>query len=159
LLFGTIRTIRNLRADTDIKPGVKVTAILQSDSAKEREIISNGAIYIKDLARVENLTITASLDAEPPLNPPLGKGGAIAGVIGTVQVLIPLAGVVDLVALRGKLEKKLAKIEGEIKHTSARLTNQKFVEKADPQVVQVARDALAEAEKQAEILRDRLKLF
>ncbi|PHX55451.1 valine--tRNA ligase [Tychonema bourrellyi FEM_GT703] len=175
LLFGTIRTIRNLRADTDIKPGVKVTAILQSESEKERQILSDGAIYIKDLARVENLTITASLEEEPPLNPPLGKGGqggslnpplgkggqggSIAGVVGTVQVLIPLAGVVDLVALRVKLEKKLAKIEGEIKHTSARLTNQKFVEKADPQVVQVARDGLAEAEKQAEILRDRLKLF
>ncbi|HBK97266.1 MAG TPA: valine--tRNA ligase [Microcoleaceae bacterium UBA10368] len=172
LLFGTIRTIRNLRADTDIKPGVKVTAILQSESAKERQILSDCAIYIQDLARVENLTITASLDAEPPLNPPLGKGGqggslnpplgkggSIAGVVGTVQVLIPLAGVVDLVALRAKLEKKLAKIEGEIKHTSARLANQKFVEKADPQVVQVARDGLAEAEKQAEILRDRLKLF
>jgi valyl-tRNA synthetase len=151
LLFGTIRTIRNLRADTDIKPGLKVTAILQSESEKEREILSDCAIYIKDLARVENLTITASLEAD--------LGQTIAGVVGTVQVLIPLAGVVDLVALRGKLEKKLAKIEGEIKHTSARLTNQKFVEKADPAVVQVARDGLAEAERQAEILRDRLKLF
>ena len=151
LLFGTIRTIRNLRNDTDIKPGLKVTAILQSESPKERQILSDCAIYIKDLARVENLTITASLDAE--------LGQTIAGVVGTVQVLIPLAGVVDLEALRVKLEKKLAKIEGEIKHTSARLTNQKFVEKADPQVVQVARDGLAEAEKQAEILRDRLKLF
>ncbi len=151
LLFGTIRTIRNLRADTDIKPGVKVMAILQSESEKEREILSGGAIYIKDLARVENLTIAASLDAD--------LGQTIAGVVGTVQVLIPLAGVVDLDALRVKLEKKLTKIQGEIKHTAARLTNQKFVEKADPQVVQVARDGLAEAEKQAEILRDRLKLF
>ena len=151
LLFGTIRTIRNLRNDTDIKPGLKVTAILQSESEKERQILSDCAIYIKDLARVENLTITASLDAE--------LGQTIAGVVGTVQVLIPLAGVVDLAALRAKLEKKLAKVEAEIKHTAARLTNQKFVEKADPQVVQVARDGLAEAEKQAEILRDRLKLF
>ena len=151
LLFGTIRTIRNLRNDTDIKPGLKVTAILQSESPKERQILSDCAIYIKDLARVENLTITASLDAE--------LGQTIAGVVGTVQVLIPLAGVVDLAALRAKLEKKLAKVEAEIKHTAARLTNQKFVEKADPQVVQVARDGLAEAEKQAEILRDRLKLF
>ncbi len=151
LLFGTIRTIRNLRADTDIKPGLKVTAILQSESENERQILSGGAIYIKDLARVETLTIAATLDAD--------LGQTIAGVVGTVQVLIPLAGVVDLDALRAKLEKKLAKIEGEIKHTAARLTNQKFVEKADPQVVQVARDGLAEAEKQAEILRDRLKLF
>jgi valyl-tRNA synthetase len=162
LLFGTIRTIRNLRADSDIKPSVKVTAILQSESEKERQIISDGGVYIQNLAKVENLTVTASLDAEPPLNPPLGKGGqggSIAGVFGTVQILIPLAGVVDIEALRAKIEKKLTKVEGEIKSISARLANPKFVEKADPDVVQVARDALAEAQKQAEILGDRLKLF
>ncbi|NQE33905.1 valine--tRNA ligase [Microcoleus asticus] len=151
LLFGTIRTIRNLRADADIKPSVKVTAILQSESEKERQIISDGGVYIQDLAKVENLTVTASLDVD--------LGQTIAGVVGTVQVLIPLAGVVDLVALRAKLEKKLSKVEAEIKHTAARLTNQKFVDKATPDVVQGARDALAEAEKQAEILRDRLKVF
>ncbi|MEG4858843.1 valine--tRNA ligase [Microcoleus sp. K1-B6] len=151
LLFGTIRTIRNLRADSDIKPSVKVTAILQSESEKERQIISDGGVYIQDLAKVENLTVTASVDAD--------LGQTIAGVVGTVQVLIPLAGVVDLAALRAKLEKKLSKVEAEIKHTAARLTNQKFVDKATPDVVQGARDALAEAEKQAEILRDRLKLF
>ncbi|MEG5036397.1 valine--tRNA ligase [Microcoleus sp. AT3-D2] len=151
LLFGTIRTIRNLRADSDIKPSVKVTAILQSESEKERQIISDGGVYIQDLAKVENLTVTASLDAD--------LGQTIAGVVGTVQVLIPLAGVVDLAALRAKLEKKLSKVEAEIKHTAARLTNQKFVDKATPDVVQGARDALAEAEKQAEMLRDRLKLF
>ncbi|MEG4203865.1 valine--tRNA ligase [Microcoleus sp. Pol7_A1] len=151
LLFGTIRTVRNLRADADIKPSVKVTAILQSESEKERQIISDGGVYIQDLAKVENLTVTANLDAD--------LGQTIAGVVGTVQVLIPLAGVVDLAALRAKLEKKLSKVEAEIKHTAARLTNQKFVDKATPDVVQGARDALAEAEKQAEILRDRLKVF
>ncbi|MEG3968921.1 valine--tRNA ligase [Microcoleus sp. T2B6] len=151
LLFGTIRTVRNLRADADIKPSVKVTAILQSESEKERQIISDGGVYIQDLAKVENLTVTASVDAD--------LGQTIAGVVGTVQVLIPLAGVVDLAALRAKLEKKLSKVEAEIKHTAARLTNQKFVDKATPDVVQGARDALAEAEKQAEILRDRLKVF
>jgi valyl-tRNA synthetase len=151
LLFGTIRTIRNLRADADIKPSVKVTAILQSENEKERQILLDGGVYIQDLAKVENLTVTASLEAD--------LGQTIAGVVGTVQVLIPLAGVVDLVALRGKLEKKLVKVEAEIKHTAARLTNQKFVDKATPDVVQGARDALAESEKQAEILRDRLKLF
>ncbi|MEG4627819.1 valine--tRNA ligase [Microcoleus sp. w1-18aA5] len=151
LLFGTIRTIRNLRADSDIKPSVKVTAILQSENEKERQIISDGGVYIQDLAKVENLTVTASLDTD--------LGQTITGVVGTVQVLIPLAGVVDLAALRAKLEKKLSKVEAEIKHTAARLSNQKFVDKATPDVVQGARDALAEAEKQAEILRDRLKLF
>ncbi|MGL5066139.1 MAG: class I tRNA ligase family protein, partial [Microcoleus sp.] len=151
LLFGTIRTIRNLRADADIKPGVKVTAILQSDSEKERQLVSNSEVYIKDLAKVETLTVTAGLDAE--------LGQTITGVVGTLQVLIPLAGVVDLAALKAKIEKKLTKLEAEIKSIESRLANPKFVEKATPDIVQGARDALTEAQKQGEILRDRLKLF
>ncbi|HAJ60102.1 MAG TPA: valine--tRNA ligase, partial [Cyanobacteria bacterium UBA8543] len=148
LLFGTIRTIRNLRAEADIKPGVKVAAILQSESDKERQILSAGQSYIQDLAKVDNLTITSALETE--------IGQTIAGVVGTVQVLIPLAGVIDVAAFRAKLQKKLSKLEGEIKSLSGRLNNQAFVEKATPEVVQGVRDNLAEVEKQAEILRSRL---
>ncbi len=151
LLFGVIRNIRNLRATTEIKPKVKVTAILQSESEKERQILTKNESYILDLAKVENLTITDAVDSE--------VGKTIAGVFGTVQALIPLEGVVDIEALRGRLEKKLAKIEGQIKSLSGRLNNPKFVNKADPKVVQEVRDNLAEAEKQAEILRDRLDRF
>ena len=80
----------------------------------------------------------------------------IAGVIGTVQVLIPLAGVVDLAALRAKLERDLNKIQAEIQSISGRLNNAGFVSKAKPEVVEGARSTLAEAEKQAEILQERL---
>jgi valyl-tRNA synthetase len=148
LLIGTIRTIRNLRAEADIKPGLKVSAILQSESDKERQILDAGQSYIQDLAKVEQLTITPALKEE--------AGQTIASVVGTVQVLIPLTGVVDVPALRAKLEKKLGKVEAEIKSISGRLNNPNFVDKAAPDVVKGARDAMAEAEKQAEILRDRL---
>ncbi|HIK08801.1 MAG TPA: valine--tRNA ligase [Oscillatoriaceae cyanobacterium M33_DOE_052] len=151
LLIGTIRIIRNLRAELDIKPGIKVTAILQSDSDKERQILTVGADYIKNLAKVENLTITAALSAE--------IGQNIAGVVGTVQVLIPLAGVVDMAALRGKLEKSLAKVEADVTTLSGKLNNPGFVNNARPEVVENARNALAEAQKQAEILQTRLARF
>jgi len=151
LLFGVIRNIRNLRATTEIKPSVKVTAFLQSESEKERAILTKTESYILDLAKVEKLTITDAVSAD--------VGKTIAGVYGTVQALIPLEGVVDIEALRGRLEKKLGKLEGQIKSLSGRLNNPKFVSKADPKVVQQVRDNLAEVEKQAEILRDRLNRF
>jgi len=82
---------------------------------------------------------------------------AMAGVVGTTQVLLPLVdGVVDLAALRAKLTKALTKAEGEIKGLSGRLSNPGFVDKAPPEVVASARAALAEAETQAQLLRDRL---
>ncbi|HBE36360.1 MAG TPA: valine--tRNA ligase, partial [Cyanobacteria bacterium UBA11368] len=113
-----------------------------------RQILSAGQSYIQDLAKVDGLTITSALETE--------IGQTIAGVVGTVQVLIPLAGVIDVAAFRAKLQKKLSKLEGEIKSLSGRLNNQAFVEKATPEVVQGVRDNLAEVEKQAEILRSRL---
>ena len=148
LIFGTIRTIRNLRAEAGIKPGMKVNAILQSENQQEREILSKGETYIRELAKVEELTITASLDDD--------QQQAIAGVVGTVQVLIPLAGVVDIDMLRSKLEKNLSKVEGEVQSLRGRLNNENFVNKAPEDVVQGARDALAEAEKQQSILQERL---
>jgi valyl-tRNA synthetase len=148
LLIDTIRTIRNLRAEADVKPGVKVPIILQSESSEERQILEAGQSYIKDLAKVETLTITPALEEELKTT--------MAGVVGTIQVLMPLAGVVDVDALQAKLQKDLAKVEAEIKSLSGRLANENFVSKARPEVVQGAKDALAEAQKQAEILRDRL---
>ncbi|MBD2121711.1 valine--tRNA ligase [Trichocoleus sp. FACHB-262] len=147
LLIGTIRTIRNLRAEADVKPGAKVQTILQSESDRERQILDQGQSYIQNLAKVETLSIVEKLESAPE---------AIAGVVGTVQVLVLLAGVVDVAALKAKLEKDLKKVEAEIAALSGRLSNSKFVDKAPADVVQGARDTLAEAEKQAEILKARL---
>ncbi|BAY83262.1 valyl-tRNA synthetase [Calothrix parasitica NIES-267] len=241
LLIGTIRTIRNLRAEADVKPSVKVTVNLQSESVRECQILNTGEPYIKDLAKVENLTIankqkndtvtkkksqsglkliflgflaltlarvayvvattvnnipffgtffqlvgfgyslwfirvyllsnnkrqelrerffkssseTELPQAEEPETEDLGE--VATGVVGTVQVLLPLEGVIDMQALRSKLEKNLSKIEAEATSLSGRLSNSKFVDKAPAEVVQGARDSLAEAEKQAEILRNRLQ--
>ncbi len=82
-----------------------------------------------------------------------------AGVFGTVQVLIPLTGLVDVDALKQKLEKSLAKVEGEIQAINGRLGNKGFVDKAPEHVVQEARDSLAEAETQATLLRERLAML
>jgi valyl-tRNA synthetase len=149
LLFSTIRTIRNLRTEAEIKPGVKTGVILQSENSQEREILTATELYIQDLGKVAQLTITPQLSED--------NRQVIAGVVGTVQILIPLTGIVDLEGLRAKLQKKLTKLAGEIKSLVGRLNNPGFVNKAPEDVIQTARDALTEAEKQAEILRERLK--
>ncbi|MGF1601404.1 MAG: valine--tRNA ligase [Thermosynechococcaceae cyanobacterium] len=148
LLIGIIRTIRNLRAEASIKPSQKIKVILQSESDRERQTLTAGQTYIKDVGKVESLSITPALEGE--------LAQTIVGVEGTVQVLIPLSGVVDVDALKAKLEKDLNKAEGEVKSFSGRLQNSKFVDQAPAEVVQGARDALAEAQKQVEILSDRL---
>ncbi|MBJ7900331.1 MAG: valine--tRNA ligase [Cyanobacteria bacterium RI_101] len=149
LLFGAVRVIRNLRAEAGIKPGVKVPVILQSENPQEREILAQTQTYLQDLAKVESLTLTERLERE--------NLQCIAGVVDTVQVLIPLSGLVDLEALRGKLEKNLAKIAKEVQGLENRLNNPGFTAKAPPEVLEGNRQSLAEARKQMEILQRRLQ--
>ncbi|OCQ90861.1 valyl-tRNA synthetase [Limnothrix sp. PR1529] len=106
-------------------------------------------------AQAPEVTLPIDLGQAEPEAVPIER--AMAGVVGTTQVLLPLVdGVVDLAALRAKLTKALTKAEGEIKGLSGRLSNPGFVDKAPPEVVASARAALAEAETQAQLLRDRL---
>lgn len=151
LSFEVIRSIRNLRAEAEIKPGVKVNVILQSENETEREILSQTQTYIKELAKVENLTIIDSLTEE--------VSKAIASVVGTIQILIPLDGVIDIEKLTAKLEKKLGKIESEIKSLEGRLNNANFINKAPQDIIQTAQNTLNENKIQAEIMQNRINLL
>jgi valyl-tRNA synthetase len=151
LLIGVTRTIRNLRAEAELKRAIKVAIIIQSDSEQERQILERGRTYLCDLAQIEELTIVDKLAEEPVRS--------IASVFATVQIILPLTGVVDLEAFKAKIQKKIDKIDKEIESIHSRLNNTKFMERATPEVVQQTKDSLTEAEKQKEILQARLEQF
>ena len=151
LSFETIRAIRNLRAEAEIKPAVKVKAILVSENSEERAIIARTQTYIQQLAKVEEITITDNLTESP--------SQAIASVVGTIEILIPLEGIIDVDKLKGKLAKKLTKIESEIKSLEGRLNNPNFANKAPKEVIENTRSSLSESKIQADILQTRLQLL
>ncbi len=151
LLIGVTRTIRNLRAEAELKRAIKVTIIIQSDSEQERQILERGRTYLCDLAQIEELTIVDKLAEEPTRS--------IASVFATVQIILPLTGVVDLEAFKAKIQKKIDKIDKEIESIQSRLNNTKFMERATSEVVEQTQDSLTEAEKQKEILQARLEQF
>ena len=74
-----------------------------------------------------------------------------------LQVLLPIEGLVDLDALKARLEKDIAKAEKEIKGLSGRLANPNFADKAPAAVVAECKANLAEAESQADLARRRLE--
>lgn len=159
LLFDTIKAIRNLRAEAEIKQGVKVDVILQSENLQEREILAKTQDYIQELGKVKNLTITDKVHTE--VNQAITKSGvsAIASVVGTIEILIPLTGVIDIEKFRDKLSKKLDKLRSEVKLLEGRLNNASFVDKAPLEIIQNTRDVLTETQIQIEILQKRLELL
>ena len=125
-----------------------------------REIFGGGQPNEPSLQQLRQAAEPQTIVSKPPAaEPSQTQAKMFAGVVGTVQVLVPLTGFVDVEALRAKLEKDLSKVEGEVKTLSGRLSNPGFVDKAPPEVVQGARNALTEAETQADMLRSRLTLL
>ncbi|MEN9223769.1 MAG: class I tRNA ligase family protein, partial [Thermostichus sp. BF3_bins_97] len=148
LVIQTISSLRNLRAEAGLKPSQSITAILLTTDLTEQSILTQAQAYIQDLTKAESLQITGSLATEPKQ--------VAAGVVGTIQVLMPLAGLVDLEALRAKLQKDIAKLEKEAQGIRSRLENPNFVSRANPEVVQTSRDQLAEIDAQQQLLQARL---
>ncbi len=112
-------------------------------------MLMQGQTYIQAQVKAETMTIVEQLQEEPKQ--------VAAAVVGTVQVLLPLAGLVDVEALKAKLNKDLGKIEAEAKGIEGRLSNPNFVERAPAEVVATHRAQLEELEQQQQILRDRLR--
>jgi valyl-tRNA synthetase len=149
LVTQVITSLRNLRAEAGLKPHQTIAALLVTEDPEEQRILTAAQAYIRELAKVESLEIAGSLATEPRQ--------VAAAVVGTVQVLVPLAGLVDVEALRAKLQKDLAKLEKEAQGIRTRLENPNFLSRANSDVVQASRKQLAELEAQMQLLQARLE--
>ncbi|MFS8741173.1 valine--tRNA ligase [Synechococcus sp. WC10meta] len=149
LVTQVITSLRNLRAEAGLKPHQTIAALLVTEDPEEQQILTAAQAYIRELAKVESLEIAGSLATEPRQ--------VAAAVVGTVQVLVPLAGLVDVEALRAKLQKDLAKLEKEAQGIRTRLENPNFLSRANSDVVQASRKQLAELEAQRQLLQARLE--
>jgi valyl-tRNA synthetase len=149
LVIETIRTLRNLRAEANLNPGQKISALLVSQNDAERQILLAAQSYIQELCKAESLQILTRLTEEPKQ--------VATGVVGTIQVLMPLAGLIDLDALRAKLRKDLSKIEAELQSLQARLNNAGFIAKAPAEVIAANKLQVVELQQQAQILQERLQ--
>ncbi|UPM49523.1 valine--tRNA ligase [Synechococcus sp. A10-1-5-1] len=150
-LIEAIRVVRNLRAVAGLKPSQSVPVRFVTGRRALASVLSAATADITALTRAEQVEVLDPAAAEA--NP---AAKALAGVSGELQVLLPIDGLVDLEALRGRLEKDIAKAEKEIKGLSGRLSNPNFASKAPPEVVAECQANLAEAEAQAELARKRL---
>jgi valyl-tRNA synthetase len=146
--IALIRALRNLRAETEIKPGQVVPAWVQA-TAGDRPWLTACQSYIAHLAKLQPLEI---VDTLPP-----DLGQVAATVSGTVQAVIPLSGLVDLAKLRLKLEKQQQKLAANIARLQAQLANEGYLSKAAPEAIAASRAELSEAETQMGILETRLR--
>ena len=150
-LFASIRLVRNLRAEAGLKPSQSVPVCLITLKKDFREILRLCKDDIQSLTRANQVEILTPEEAKL-----LPSVKALAGVSGDLEVILPIENLVDLNALRARLQKDLTKAEKEIEALSSRLSNVNFTKKAPSAVVSECKTKLSEAISQAELVSKRL---
>jgi valyl-tRNA synthetase len=148
LLRNIIVGVRNVRNEYKVEPARWVAATVVAGA--QAELLRGQASLISKLARVapDQLLIAEELTERP--------AQAAALVFGDVEVLLPLAGLIDLDAERARLARELQAAEDEIGRREGKLGNESFVGRAPEAVVQRERDGLAAAQSTAARLRTQL---
>ena len=99
-------------------------------------LFTTNAALIGALARCE-----ARVDAEAP-RPPTS---ALA-VLGSAELYVDLAGVVDVAAERARLDKEIRKVTEAVGFIEGKLARPEFVERAPAEIVDKERQRLAEGQ-------------
>ena len=154
-LIEAIRVVRNLRAVAGLKPSQGAPVQFVTGRRDLAALLREATADITALTRAGSVTVLSPEQADAARA--IGQSRrALAGVSGELQVLLPIEDLVDLDALRARLDKDIAKADKEIKGLAGRLANPNFAGKAPPEVVAECRANLAEAEAQAQLARQRL---
>ena len=133
LMLGT----RNIRAEMNIGPGKPLAVFVKNASAEDQRRLSENDALLKKLAKLESITVLAA-DAEAPLS--------ATALVGDMEVLVPMAGLIDKGAELARLDKEIARLQGEVQRVGGKLSNAAFVDKAPAEVIEKERAKLAEAE-------------
>jgi valyl-tRNA synthetase len=121
-IYETVEAGRNLRAEARIASNQKAKFALRSNELWARE----------EDATIARLLNAESLEIDANFQPP-ARSSVTATRLGE---LFLIAGETDRAAERERLDKEIAKLEGELKATEAKLANPSFVERAPKQVVE-----------------------
>ncbi len=148
LVMDVIRAIRNVRGELDVPPGKRIKVVLDCKTESVVQSIVAGQAYIHSLARVEDLLVGVAVERPKQ---------ASTQVAGEVEVLIPLADLINVAEEEARLQKEIEKVQKDVVFFEKKLSNEKFVANAPPQVLEKDRGKLAAAEKKREILQQSLK--
>lgn len=129
--------LRNIRAEMNIGPGKPLPLFLKNASADDQRRLQENEALLKKLAKVESFTVLGEQD-EAPLS--------ATALVGDLQVLVPMAGLIDKDAELARLNKEIQRLQGEVQRVGGKLSNAAFVDKAPPAVIDKERAKLAEAE-------------
>ena len=117
-----------------VKP---LPVLLRNLSAEDSRRLEQNRALLLNLAKLDSITVLSDADTAP---------ASATQLLGAMDLLIPMAGLIDKDAELSRIAKQLEKMQQEVSRVAGKLANEGFVAKAPEAVLAKEREKLADAE-------------
>ena len=125
-LKGVIIGIRNIRGEMNISPAKDLDILINNGSAEDQRRLNENTAFLTKLAKLSSITW---------LNPGDEAPMSATQLVGDMEVLVPMAGLIDKDAELARLKKEMDKLGKEVARVEGKLGNEKFVANAPADVI------------------------
>lgn len=129
-LKGVIEGIRNIRGEMNISPSKPLAILCRNGSDQDKARLDANLTFLQTLAKLDTVTWLATGDEAPM---------SATALVGDMEVLVPMAGLIDKDAELARLQKEIDKSSKELQRIQGKLSNDSFVAKAPVEVVEKER--------------------
>jgi valyl-tRNA synthetase len=147
LVMEVIKGIRNIRGEMNVAPGKQIPAIFDCKSEAAVDMVAEGQGYIRALAKLNDLSF--GIAVEHPEQ-------AATQVAGEVEIMLPLADLINVDEEKKRLQKEITKVEKDVSMFSKKLENEAFLAKAPPEILEKNQKKLQDAREKRAILQESL---
>ncbi len=149
-LKQVITTIRTIRSEMNVAPSKQIELLVNKGNQTDHQRLQQLQPLLIDLANIS--TLRALKDGETP--PP-----AATGLVGDLELLIPMQGLIDTAAELARLNNALTKTQKELDRAQAKLANPNYINKAPADVVSNQQRIAAELQTTVDTLNARIQLL
>ena len=122
---------RNLRGEMQLSPALRVPLIMEASDPAQAARLQSFAPYLQALAKLSEVNVADKLPESP----------APVSIVGTAKLMLKVE--IDVAAERERLNKEIARLDGEITKANGKLNNESFVARAPAQVVAQEKERVA----------------
>jgi len=146
LIQEMISGIRNVKSEYNVAPGKEIAAVINvpATSTDFKAVLERYSRYFDRLARVTDLTVGVGV-AKPR--------ASASVVVGSNEVFVPLAGMIDLEVEKERLTKEIEQKEAFLKNVQQKLRNEQFIARAPAEVVEREKQKEKDASSELQRLR------
>jgi valyl-tRNA synthetase len=147
-LQAVILGVRNIRGEMNISPAKDLSVLVKNANREDAARVTNYQAFLKKMASLESITALNAGDEEPM---------SATALVGSMEILVPMAGLIDKDAEVARLTKEASKLEQNIQKLDGKLSNAAFVDKAPAEVVEKERAILADNKVSLEKLKEQIQ--